>query len=81
MSKASAVQMVNAPIQSSYKKAPGLTHFLKAFYDGSRVFPLDAQASFRLRSFARANALIVIDENDHWVEAGETVEVHILPVK
>ena len=81
MGKASAVQMVNAPIQSSYKKAPGLTHFLKAFYDGFRVFPLDAQESFRLRSFARANALIVINENDHWVEAGEKVEVHILPVK
>lgn len=81
MGKVSAVQVVNAPIQSSYKKAPGLTHFLKAFYDGSQVFPLDAQESFRLRSFARANALIVIDENDHWVEAGEKVEVHILPVK
>ncbi|HNR06762.1 MAG TPA: molybdopterin molybdotransferase MoeA [Saprospiraceae bacterium] len=80
LGKSSAVRKVNAPIQSSYKKAPGLTHFLKAWYDGSRVFPLDAQESFRLRSFARANALIVIDEKDDGVQAGEQVEVHILPV-
>jgi len=78
--KSSRVKKVMAPITSSYHKPAGLTHFLKANFDGMQVTPLEAQESFRLKSFAMANALIVIDENTTEVKTGEQVEVHILPI-
>lgn len=80
MGKPSSIKIARAPITAEYDKPAGLTHFLKAYFDGSRVTPLDAQESFRLKSFARANALIAIDENTTSVSVGEEVEVHILPV-
>lgn len=80
MGKSSGIKIVRAPITSAYSKPAGLTHFLKANFDGSQVTPLDAQESFRLKSFARANALIVIEENTTLIQVGEEVEVHILPV-
>jgi molybdopterin molybdotransferase len=62
-----------------YKKPSGLTHFLKANFDGTLATPLDAQESFRLKSFAIANALIVIAEETTQVNKGDLVEVHLLP--
>ena len=80
MGKSSDIKIVRAPIKASYIKPAGLTHFLKVSFDGIQATPLDAQESFRLKSFARANALIVIEENTTSIQAGEEVEVHILPV-
>lgn len=77
--KSSKIKSILAPITSSYSKPAGLTHFLKANFDGSQVTPLDAQESFRLKSFATSNALIVLEENTTQVIQGEMVEVHILP--
>lgn len=79
MGKPSSIKIVRAPIKVAYNKPAGLTHFLKANFDGIQVTPLDAQESFRLKSFARANALIVIEENTTSIQVGEEVEVHILP--
>lgn len=79
MGSASAVQIIKAPITEMYKKPPGLTHFLKANFDGLLAIPLDAQESFRLKSFAIANALIVIDEETTEVSKGDFVEIHLLP--
>lgn len=73
-----AVKM--AVLQSAYSKPAGLTCFVKARYDGSGVLPLDAQESFRMRSFAVANALIVLEEGKSEYIAGEQVEVHPLPL-
>jgi molybdopterin molybdotransferase len=61
-----------------FQKNTGLTHFLKGFYDGKTVLPLDAQESFRLSSFAKANCLIQIDEDITSLKAGELVEVYLL---
>jgi molybdopterin molybdotransferase len=69
-----------APLSNDFKKPAGLTHFLKGFYDGQTVIPLDAQESFRLSSFARANCLIVLNEEVTESVKGEIVEVHLLPV-
>jgi molybdopterin molybdotransferase len=73
------LQKVMIPLARPYKKPAGLTHFLKGFQDGQRVTVLDAQESYRLHSFARANCLVVIGEETTSCLQGESVEVHILP--
>lgn len=67
-------------LENTFKKPAGLTHFLKGSYDGRSVLYLDAQESFRLSSFARANCLIVVDEETTEICKGEIVKVHLLPV-
>lgn len=64
--------------QNCSKKA-GLTHFLKAQYANGTVTPLDAQESYRMRSFALANCLICLGENDTSFNKGDTVTIHVLP--
>jgi molybdopterin molybdotransferase len=68
-----------APLAKKFNKPAGLTHFLKGFFDGNTVTALDAQESFRLSSFARANCLIQINEPITETKAGEMVEIHLLP--
>jgi molybdopterin molybdotransferase len=76
----SAVKVIQAKISHAYQKPAGLTHFLKARMNNDTVTPLHAQESFRLHSFAQADCLIKLPEAVTGVEAGEMVEVHILPV-
>jgi len=73
------MQTVWLPLAAAYKKPAGLTHFLKGFQDGQTVTVLDAQESYRLHSFARANCLVVVGEETISCQQGEQVEVHILP--
>lgn len=70
---------VTAILETGIKKSPGLTQFLKAYFDGKTVKDLKAQESFRLSSFAKANCLIKLDEDRTEYKAGEKVEIHILP--
>jgi molybdopterin molybdotransferase len=62
------------------KKAPGLTHFQKAYYNGQTVLPLTAQESYKLNSFATANCLLVLDGEKEAYEANNAVTIHLLPV-
>lgn len=78
--KKSGMQVMQVPLADSFKKAAGLTHFLKGFYDGKIVTALNAQESYRLSSFANANCLIKIDEEVTVCNKGEIVEIHLLPV-
>lgn len=73
------VQSIQAPLAEPFKKAAGLTHFLKGFYDGKTVTALHAQESYRLSSFANANCLIKIDEEVTSCDKGGLVEIHLLP--
>jgi molybdopterin molybdotransferase len=73
------LQTLKAPLARAFKKNTGLTHFLKGFYDGKTATPLDAQESYRLSSFARANCLIQIDEETVSLNAGDPVDVYLLP--
>ncbi len=75
-----ALQVMQVPLAEPFKKAAGLTHFLKGFYDGKIVAALSAQESYRLSSFANANCLIKIDEEVTVCEKNEFVEIHLLPV-
>ena len=73
------LQSLQVPLERSFKKAVGLTHFLKGFYNGKTAVPLDAQESFRLSSFAKANCLIQINEDTTSLKEGELVDVYLLP--
>lgn len=73
------LQTIRAPLANTFQKAAGLTHFLKGKYNGKTAAALDAQESFRLSSFAKANCLIQIDEEVTIRKEGELVEVYLLP--
>lgn len=73
------MQVIKAPLTTPWKKAPGLTHFLKGFYDGTKVTVLKGQESYRLSSFANANCLIKLDEEVVECTKDELVEIHFLP--
>jgi molybdopterin molybdotransferase len=74
------IRVIRAPLATAFRKPAGLTHFLKGHFDGTCVQPLDAQESYRLSSFARANCLIVVEEEVTALEVGAEVEIHLLPV-
>ncbi len=63
---------------NAYPKTVPLTQFLKGHLDNETVIALDAQESYRLSSFARANCLIYLDEGIRDYQPGDLVEIHIL---
>lgn len=73
------VRRVEAELRDAYRKPAGLTHFLKAVYAEGKVSLLDGQESYRLRSFARANALAVMPEEATRLDPGARIDVDILP--
>jgi molybdopterin molybdotransferase len=79
MHKNQELHKKHVPIAVAFKKAAGLTHFLKGNYNGETVMPLHAQESFRLSSFATANCLIKIEEEITAHAAADVVEIHLLP--
>ena len=75
-----SLKKIEAPLTGNFRKNTGLTHFLKGIYDGNTVKILDAQESYRMKSFAVANCIIEIDEHTNSCEEGEPVTVYLLPV-
>jgi len=73
-----ALQTIHAPLAKTFRKDAGLTHFLKGHYDGNVAMPLDAQESYRMRSYALANCLIQIDEEVTEYLEGATVKDHLI---
>jgi molybdopterin molybdotransferase len=73
------LRTVKVPLAKTFQKNTGLTHFLKGFYNGETVAPLDAQESYRLSSFAKANCLIQVNEDTTSLKEGELVDVYLLP--
>lgn len=74
------VQTVKAPLLNTAKKPETLTVFFKGFYNGQTAEILGAQESYRLSSFAKANCMIQIDEGISECNAGELVEIYLLPI-
>ena len=74
-----SLESIQAPLSKPFHKSAQLTHFLKGFYNGTTVSVLDAQESYRLSSFAKANCLIKINEEVTDCKESEMVEVHLLP--
>ena len=77
--RSSRLTVTEAKLNSNYKKNVGLTHFLKGRYDGESVTVLEAQESFRMFSFAKANCLIEIEEDIVEKSIGEMVKIYLLP--
>ncbi len=74
-----SLQTMKVPLSRSFQKGAGLTHFLKASFNGKTATPLDAQESYRLSSFATANCFIQTDEETTSCKEGELVTVYLLP--
>ena len=66
-----------AILTHGYSKNAGLTHFLKAHFENGNVTPLNAQESFRMSSFAQANCMIELPEEETTFEVGRKVIVHL----
>ncbi len=75
----SFIKVKHAALNNDYKKIAGLTFFLKGILEDDKVMALDAQESYRLSSYAKANCLIRLDEERTEYKADEEVEVHVLP--
>jgi len=78
MGKESSIKSIKSTLTHDYKKGTNLTHFLKGNFLDGKVTPLFAQESYRLASFAQANCLIVLlEEQDNFL-AGDEVEVQFI---
>ena len=74
------LRTLHAPFSKSFTKQSLLTNFLKGYYDGSEVKILDAQESYRMRSFAKSNCFVVLPESAMEFPEGQPMEVHLLPI-
>jgi molybdopterin molybdotransferase len=72
-------ETVSAILKNDFIKVKGLTQFLKAYFADGEVEILEAQESYRLRSFASANCLVALDEKRLTYDKGEMVTVRLLP--
>jgi molybdopterin molybdotransferase len=71
---------VQASLSHDHHKANRLTQFLKSYYAGNSVEILEAQESYKMRSFALANCLVVLEPDMEHLRKGELVDIHLLPV-
>ncbi len=76
----SSSKTIYLPLAKDYNKKGIFTNFLKGIYTDKDVSPLDAQDSFRLSSFAKANCLICLGEEEKQYKAGEIVAVHLITI-
>ncbi|SEI67951.1 molybdopterin molybdotransferase [Dyadobacter sp. SG02] len=74
------LRSVRLPLRHAYRFDGERDEFLKARVEGDEVVSLDGQESFVIGSFAVANAIIYLPVEQNRVEAGELVEVHLLPL-
>jgi molybdopterin molybdotransferase len=74
-----ALKSIKVPLKTALKKPAGLTQFLKGYYNGDSAIDLNAQESFRLSSFAKANCLIKLEEGKAELKENDLVEIHLLP--
>jgi molybdopterin molybdotransferase len=79
MNKELALKTMTASLNEGYKKASGLTHFLKGKYNGALATPLIGQESFKLHSFSQSGCLIELEELKADYAAGDQVSIHIIP--
>lgn len=78
INKKNMVKVMKALLANDYKKITGLTFFLKGLIDDDKVVALDAQESYRLSSYAKANCLIKLEQDKTEYKKGDVVEVHLL---
>jgi molybdopterin molybdotransferase len=67
------------PILKDYKKRNTVTNFLKSIISENGVMPLTGQESFIVNSFAMADSITCLPKEMEVIEAGEAVDVYLLP--
>lgn len=65
-------------LTTDFIKKPGLTHFMKARYEGDVVSILHAQESYKMDAFVESNCLVELDEDKSEFKKGERVQVYPL---
>jgi molybdopterin molybdotransferase len=70
---------VRAELTGPLRSPPGRRSFLRATLDGEKVAPLTGQGSHQIATLGRANALISVPEWVVQMQAGEAVDVLVLP--
>ncbi len=70
---------LHLPLAHDFIRKPGMTAFLKAHTDLKSVQLLEGQESYIMRSFAKANALVVLETEQGEVKTGAIVETILLP--
>ncbi|GAB3008560.1 molybdopterin molybdotransferase MoeA [Niabella terrae] len=65
-----------AVLENDFEKSHPLTHFLKGSLHAGRVRILEAQESYRLKSFAQANCLVELGPEPGRYTAGSLVKVY-----
>jgi molybdopterin molybdotransferase len=74
-----ALPAAKATLTASVRSPGGRRSYLRGVLDGDRVTPLSGQGSHQIAALGRANALIVVPEQETRLPAGETVDVLVLP--
>jgi molybdopterin molybdotransferase len=70
---------VRATLTGPARSPAGRRSYLRGVLDGSKVTPLSGQQSHQIASLGRANALIIVPEQETQLPAGDTVDVLVLP--
>lgn len=70
---------LKAILAHDHCKPAGLTHFLRGVYEDGRVHIGRGQESYKLRSFATSNCLVMLPEQVEELNAGMEVDIHLLP--
>ena len=73
------IESKQVPLEHDHQKPAGLTHFLKALYNGETVSLQTGQESYKLSSFAAANCLAVFPEEETTFKKGQLIDIHFLP--
>lgn len=74
-----SMKITRARLTLDHEKPIGLTHFLKGVLRDQEVTLQKGQESYKLSSFATANCLIVLPEQETQFAKGDLVEVHLIP--
>ena len=74
-----AIACMQVPLEHDHQKPAGLTHFLKAWYNGQTVSLQKGQESYKLSSYAASNCLAIFPETEITFNKGHLIEIHLLP--
>lgn len=70
---------IHLPLSHDFARKPGMTAFLKAHTDLKSTQILEGQESYIMRSFAHANAVVMLEPEKAEVKKGNIVETILLP--
>jgi molybdopterin molybdotransferase len=75
-----ALPAARATLTASVRSPGGRRSYLRGVLDGDQVTPLSGQGSHQIAALGRANALIVVPEQDTSLPEGRAVDVLVLPL-